>query len=489
MAPVAHAESLRTRTVRGALLLAGQRVTALAITGLGGIALARLLGPDDFGVWAVLAFTIGLGVTFSDLGLGAALVQRRELDPTASLPAAFAANLGLALVLGGTTIALAPAVARALDLGPDATPALRVLALLVPLAALRMPAMVLLERRLAYLPLTLGDTVDTVVFQTAAVVAAWNGAGVWSFVIGAVLARAAALAVVWRAAGWRWRLARPDARFGAVLRFGLFYLGSSVITLFRDAVVPTFVVKSAGVAAVGLLNWAATVTFLPLSFVSIAGRVLFPALSRLQDERARFAEAAERALNRVALVVYPAAALLLAGAEPIVRVVYGPPWLPAVPAVRLFCVTVIAGGTGTVLVHALYSLGRADLVFRLNVLWAALVWIFTLVLVPRLGFVGFAAASALTACSMAGTAIVLRRLAPVRVLRAVRVPFVAAAVAAAALVPGAAWWAHDLASLVGVVAGGLVLYTAIAWILGGAAWRGECLADLRTAWPRPPGEG
>ena len=484
MPPAAADENLRTRTVRGAVLLAGQRAATLAISGLGGIALARLLGPSDFGVWAILAFAIGLGVTFSDLGLGAALVQRRELDPAVSLPAAFAANLGLALVLGGATAALAPVVARALDLGPDATPALRVLALLVPLAALRMPAVVLLERRLAYLPLTLGDTLDTVVFVTAAVVAAWSGAGVWSFVIGAVLARAAALAVVWRAAGWRWRLGRPDAHFGAVLRFGLFYLGSSVITLFRDAVVPTFVATSAGIAAVGMLNWAATVTFLPLSFVSIAGRVLFPALSRLQGERARFAEAAERALNRVALVVYPAAALLFAAAEPIVRLVYGSTWLPAVPAVRYFCVTVVVGGTGTVLVHALYALGRADLVFRLNVLWAALVWIFTLLLVPRLGFVGFAAASALTACSMSLTAIVLRRLAPVRVLRAVRVPLLAACVAGAALGPAAAWWAHDLASLVGVVAGALVLYGALAWISGGATWRDECRADLRAAWQR-----
>src|SRR5262249_28127384 len=158
------------------------------------------------------AFAIGLGVTFSDLGLGAALVQRRELDAAGILPAALAANLGLALVLGGAIAALAPAVVDALELGPHATDALRALALLVPLAARRVPAMVLLERRLAYLPLTLGDTVDTVVFQTAAVLAAWLGAGVWSFVIGAVLARAAALAVVWRAAGWRPRLARPDAQ-------------------------------------------------------------------------------------------------------------------------------------------------------------------------------------------------------------------------------------------------------------------------------------
>ena len=183
-------------------------------------------------------------------------------------------------------------------------------------------------------------------------------------------------------------------------------------------------------------------------------------------------------------MIYPAAALLCGAAEPIVRLVYGSAWLPAVPAVRLFCVTVVLGGTGTVLVHALYSLGRADLVFRLNVLWTALVWIFTLLLVPRLGFVGFAAASALTACSMGLTAVLLRRLAPVRVLRAVRVPLLASSVAGAALGPAAAWWAHDVASLVGVVAGALVLYVAIAWTSGGATWREECVADLRSAWQR-----
>src|SRR6266571_3072616 len=112
------ASGLRARTLRGAFLLAGQRVAALLVTGLSGIVLARLLRPDDFGVWAVLSFAVGLGVTFSDLGIGAALVQRRELSPDASLPAAFAANLGLALALGAATAALAPAVSAALDLGP-----------------------------------------------------------------------------------------------------------------------------------------------------------------------------------------------------------------------------------------------------------------------------------------------------------------------------------------------------------------------------------
>src|SRR4030095_7585341 len=121
--------------------------------------------------------------------------------------------------------------------------------------------------------------------------------------------------------------------------------------------------------------------FLPLQVVTIAGRVLFPALSSLQADTARFAEATARALNRVTAVLYPAAALLFAGADPVVRLVFGEAWIPAVPAVRCFCLSTFIGGTSTIFVHTLYSLGRADLVFRLNVASARLLWVITVALV------------------------------------------------------------------------------------------------------------
>lgn len=84
------------RTLRSFLLLGAQRVLSLLVIAAGGIVLARLLTSEEFGLYAILAFAIGLGVAFSDLGLGAALIQRRDLDPSASLGTAFVLNLGLA---------------------------------------------------------------------------------------------------------------------------------------------------------------------------------------------------------------------------------------------------------------------------------------------------------------------------------------------------------------------------------------------------------
>ncbi len=471
---------LRDRTIRGFLLFGVQRVVSLLVTAGGGILLARLLTPNEFGLYAILLFAVGLGVTFSDLGLGAALIQRRDLDPVASLGVAFTANLALAIVLGAAIAALAPLIARWLGVPTDVTTPLRALAVLVVLSSLRMPAAVLLERQLAYLPLTIAETADTVVFYCVAVASALAGAGLLSFVFGAVAARVAGLAVLWSVARWKPILRWRWADLAPVLKFGMFSQGSAIISLARDAVVPVFVAAWSGIAAVGFLNWAAALAFLPLQLVSIAGKVMFPALSRLQGDAPRFADATERVLNRVAVILYPVVLLLLAGADPIVRLIYGERWLPAVPAIRLFCVTALVGGTSNILVHTLYSLGRADLVFRWNIVWAALVWGLTVAMVPWLGFIGFAVASACVAGTGVFMAMALRRLVPIRILPPLRVPLAAGVTSALVFAGLTALWIHDIPSLlIGGVAS-MLTYVGLAGLCGGAAWRVELMADLRT---------
>ena len=212
---LARSPGLRGRTLRSFLLLGAQRVVGVAVTAAGSIALARLLSPEVFGLYAILVFVISLGVRVSELGLGAALVQRRDLDPATGLGVAFTATFGLALVLGIVIAAAAPLVARWPGVSGDVTAPVRWLAVLVVLSSFRMPATVLLERRLAYLPLTAAETADTVTFYAVAVGAAMAGAGLWSFVAGALAARAVNLVVLWSAARWRPTLALELGRAGA----------------------------------------------------------------------------------------------------------------------------------------------------------------------------------------------------------------------------------------------------------------------------------
>ena len=52
--------NLRGRTLRGFVLLGAQRTISFLVTAVGWLVLARFLAPDIFGVYAIIAFAVGL---------------------------------------------------------------------------------------------------------------------------------------------------------------------------------------------------------------------------------------------------------------------------------------------------------------------------------------------------------------------------------------------------------------------------------------------
>ena len=94
---------------------------------------------------------------------GHALIQRRALDPTVCLRPVFLVNLTLATILGACLVGFSPFIVSWLSLPASAGELLQCLALLVPLSALKMPGVVLLERKVNYFPLAVADSLDTIV--------------------------------------------------------------------------------------------------------------------------------------------------------------------------------------------------------------------------------------------------------------------------------------------------------------------------------------
>jgi O-antigen/teichoic acid export membrane protein len=185
----------------------------------------------------------------------------------------------------------------------------------------------------------------------------------------------------------------------------------------------------------------------------------------------------------VAVILYPAALLLLVSADRVIPALYGSAWLPSVPAVRWFCLTAIVGGTVNLLIQGLYGLGRAKTVLYLNLLWATAVWALATALVALFGFVGFAAASFIASIIMAGAAWAALRPLQLKLRSAIRVPLTAATLSAAFFFLGSQWWTDTSANLGLGLAGASAAYAALLWHLGGPAWRGEVIEDCRRAWP------
>jgi O-antigen/teichoic acid export membrane protein len=214
-----------------------------------------------------------------------------------------------------------------------------------------------------------------------------------------------------------------------------------------------------------------SVVRLPEQHVSQAvRRLFFPALSRLQGDRARVASAYERLVGAVALLAFPATAGIVLLYPDFVALFLPPAWAPTIPLVRILAVAGALFAVGGTIGIASWSLGRPDVDLRLALLRLALM-LPLLALFSRAGAPGVAAAVAVYAG--ATFPVYLRvvhgllGIPPRRLLRQLRPALVASLAAAAAVIPLRA--ALDQAGFgpgLGLAAGALALVLAA----GAALW-------------------
>ena len=71
-------ETLSQRVVRGGLWVFGLRIVGRVFGLVRTIVLARLLAPEDFGLFGIALLTMSALETFSQTGFQAALIQKKE---------------------------------------------------------------------------------------------------------------------------------------------------------------------------------------------------------------------------------------------------------------------------------------------------------------------------------------------------------------------------------------------------------------------------
>src|SRR6188508_3013008 len=70
--------AIAKKALRGALALGARQVVVQAVNLAGGISLARLLTPAEFGVFGIVTFVLSFLTTLGDVGLGASLIRQHS---------------------------------------------------------------------------------------------------------------------------------------------------------------------------------------------------------------------------------------------------------------------------------------------------------------------------------------------------------------------------------------------------------------------------
>lgn len=301
------------------------------------VLLARLMTPHEFGVIGAAMIVVGFSEIFTKIGLGPALVQRENLE-AGHLQTAFSVSILLSLLIAAIIWLLAPSIARFFNY-EEMEPVIKALCLLFPIKGIGLVAESLAQRELDFKLLATTGTISFVVgYLIFGVGLALLNFGVWALV-GAHLVTAIVKVIPLL---WNYP---PNGFMPQRKAFNDLFYFSGGYTIARVAnygalELDYLVVGSwLGLTALGLYGRAYQLMSVPASaFGKVLDEVLFPSMSKIQNDQDRLAAIYLRGVSLIALVMLPLSVIGFILAPEIVRAVLGWKWAAVVIPFRILMI-------------------------------------------------------------------------------------------------------------------------------------------------------
>jgi O-antigen/teichoic acid export membrane protein len=353
-------QELRARVVTGLRWEALARFSGQLVTWCFTFVLMRILNPTDYGLMALAMFFVAFSQMLSEMGLGSALVQARQLDA-----GVLRKVQGLLWLVNGSICGLlclgSPAVA-ALFGEPRLIWMVRALALqflLIPWISLPIALML---RQMDFRRKAAVELSAALLGGAASLTLALTGFGVWSLVwgsLGQALARAVGANLVQPC------LLRPSFSFGGLRRllsFGGLVTLNDILWFFYSQADVFIVGKLLGTRPLGFYSVGMQIASIPMQRINgVLNQVAFPAFAAVQDEPDKISRYLEKALRWMSLCAFPIFLGIATVAPEAIRLFLGEKWSPAVVPVVLLALSMPIRMLSNLFPIVVCGAGRADI--------------------------------------------------------------------------------------------------------------------------------
>jgi PST family polysaccharide transporter len=334
------------------------------------VVLARILGPEPFGIIAVTWLIINLGALIADFGFGAALVQAPDIDEK-DVGFVLTLQLGLGVVLA-IVCALAASPVAAFFRKPQLVSVERVLSFQFVLQSFGLTAAALLRRRLDFKSLQAAQTTSYVLgFGVVAIPMAYMRFGVWSLVAGQLVQAASASAIQYWFVRHSWRLyVRPTSQ--RLSGFGIGVLTTNLSNWAIANLDNLTVGHVFGTFELGLYNRVFTLLSAPVTnIVTTIQSVLFPAYSRASEMSATLRRGFFVSASAVSLSLIPVFLAIAVIPTTVIVGLFGDQWREATPLVVPLAIAMVCHALMALSGPAIWGAGRVWLEFRVQIVVAA----------------------------------------------------------------------------------------------------------------------
>lgn len=378
---------MRTESVaRATAVVASATVVRYSLRFIASVVLARLLSPEVFGSFALIALLYGTFSLFSALQTEGIVIQSGD-QPKRILAVSFTLELLLSVVCCAAMVVTAPLLLTALG-SPELAPYAQVLAL----GLLFNPFLLFgafAVRELDFRKVSIASLVSIALGVATKVGLAATGFGIWSFILGALVAGLTEAGALLLMVPQKVRLQLDWDVLKRILCFTLPLTLAAILSYVWWNVDDLMVGGLLGSAQLGFYYLAFRIPDYMYKFGVGSCQALFPAFCRAENRehlRNRFMLASKYS----ALIFFLPCAVALAFGQEIIRLVYGEKWLPAARPFQVFMVVVAFRLTTWHWTNLLKSQGRTREPMYAGVIYTSFVGVVGYFALRSYGLVGIA---------------------------------------------------------------------------------------------------
>lgn len=383
MDEVTEHRNLTRRAAKG-LSWAGATLLARTILNIFVTAvLARLLSPQEYGVVGAALIVGAAGNTIANLGMSQVVVQRRDMEKRHMGTVAFLSML-IAAGIAVLQWLFAGQIADFLHV-PELSLVSRVLAVVMFANAFNLIAQAVLSRHLKFKVSSMAGFAAWIVTQVGlAIPLAYLGLSYWALVI-AYMAEAFILAAIYFFVA-RQYLVRPSfdmQSYRDIRRQSLGFSLGGLATFLAQYIDNIIVARLIGTAELGIYSRAFYLIAMPANlFGNLNKSVVFPLLSKVQDDKARLRTAQLKGYALTAALALPSSALLNCFANELVLTVLGQKWVDAVVPIMAFSGAIYFRVGYKVCGAVMLATGRSYQMASMQIVNMALIALFALLSAP-----------------------------------------------------------------------------------------------------------
>jgi O-antigen/teichoic acid export membrane protein len=331
------------------------------------IVLARVLSPNDFGLFGIALLAMAALETFSKTGFQQALIQKKG-DIRPYLDTAWTVQVIRGLVLVLILFGIAP-YAAAFFGEPAAVPLLRVLGLSMLFQGFTNIGVVYFlkelefHKRFAYM--FSGSLFNLCVAIPTALILR----NAWALMAGHLAGSFVSFIVSYFIHPYRPRLRLDWGKGRELYDYGKYIFFQSIVLFLLTQGDDAFVGRFIGATALGFYQLAYRFSNMAATEIThVVSQVTFTVYSKLQDEQNKLKRAFTKTLKLTTFVTIPTASAVFILAPEFTKVFLGDKWMPMVPAMQVMCLFGAMRSVGATFGPVYRAIARPDIPLKINII-------------------------------------------------------------------------------------------------------------------------